>query len=389
MGPEAHRGMSSSSPAPRSRLFRAAAGLAVAAVVLALAELGLRLALGPPPPPLKVYRVVGQTDQYLVPTGDLLAPTYEDVMPIEPFAPRAEGRRFAALGGSSVHVGGMNVTTEQEFPALLGEALGVEALNLGAPGIDSFDIVQIVQELEEVSLDALVVYTGHNDLGNVLFQERYSELSSRLLVQTLPWLEHLQLFCQVRRAITRPDGRPRVKGIESLRPEQPRLDPVRRGIAIRHYATNLERVAWLCQQRDLPLVVVVPVCDLVRPPAQQPCSGEDCPDELHARGLAASQTDREEGARLLREARDRDQTIMRADGTMEDVVRAMQGQPGVTVVDAPWELPRDEAADVPATDLFVDHIHLSVAGHAAMAELLEPALGAALGPAPSLSPPQP
>ncbi len=355
------------------------AGILVAAAVLAIIEGGMRLVLGPPPPPVAVFQVKGEVETYLALTEQTARPTYQLQEEIPALSRTAGGA--AVLGGSSVHVGGGEVETPDEFASLLQQRLGVPFHNLGAPGLDSFDLVSIVEELSAVRLDLIVAYTGHNDLGNTMFQQRYGGAVGSWSVRMLPILEHLQLFSQLRRALRPPEG--------TTHPEQPglirrdrslRLTAAQQAAAVRFFTAKLGRIVWTCQRRGVPLILVVPASDLLSPPARDPCEpGLPCAKALWQRGVLATNEGRyAEGLALLQEARDRDPVTIRASSAIERAVRSFSDEPGVTVIDAAAELPRMGEGLVPHRRLFEDAIHLSVVGHMALADLLEPAARSAL-----------
>lgn len=335
----------------------------VAAVVLGAAEAAMRSLLGPPPPPVRVLHRQGQVDEYIVVNKDRAEAAYQILEPIGPFPLRADGPRIAVLGGSSIHVGGGGLDTAQEAATLLAERLGVAVLNLGMPGLDSHDIADIVEELAPVSLDALVVYTGHNDLGNTLFQGRYSSRFGDAEARVLAALEHLQLFCQLRRAVAATEGTPEA---EQGGPKMT-MTPSQRGAAIRYFAANIRRIVWHSQQRGLPLVLVVPASDLTRRPSHA-CPEAPCAAALWEQARTTGD------AAFLRQARDRDVVTIRAPSEVEEIVRSFAGEPGVTVVDAARDLPRDVRFDAPDRRLFLDPVHFSERGNVALAALLEPSL---------------
>lgn len=362
-------------------LRKLVAGILVALAVLALVEGGLRLVAGPPPPPVSVFQVKGDVETYLELTEQTARPTYQLIEEIPPFSRTAGGA--AVLGGSSVHVGGGQVETPDEFASLLSERLSVPFANLGAPGLDSFDLASIVTELSAVELDLLVIYTGHNDLGNVMFQQRYGDAVGGLSASFLPIFERTQLFSQLRRALRPPAGtaHPDKPGVirrdRSLRPTT-----AQRSAAARFLTANLQRIVWTCQRRDLPLILVVPASDLLAPPARDPCeAGVPCAKALWQRGVQANQQGQSaEGLALLQQARDIDPVTIRASSAVEAAVRSLADEPGVTVIDAAADLPRMDGRLVPHRRLFEDAIHLSLAGHVALADLIEPAARAALQP---------
>ena len=355
-------------------LRKLVAGILVALAVLALVEVSLRLIAGPPPPPVAVFQVKGAVEDYLELTAQAARPTYQLLEEIPPFSRTAGGA--AVLGGSSVHVGGGQVETPDEFASLLSERLGVPFANLGAPGLDSFDLASIVAELSAVELDLLIVYTGHNDLGNLMFQQRYGDMVGGISAAVLPIIERLQLFSQLRRALRPPAGtaHPEKPGIirrnRSLRPTA-----AQRSAAARFFTANLARIVWTAQRRSLPLILVVPASDLLAPPARDPCEAEKpCAKALWQHGVQLNhQGAPERGLAMLQQVRDIDPVTIRASSAIEAAVRSFASAPGVTVIDAAADLPRMRGQLVPHSQLFEDAIHFSPAGHVALADLLEPA----------------
>lgn len=344
-------------------MFRLLAGLAVAAAMLMLAEAVLRGLLGPPPPPVTVLHRRGQVDHYIEIHGETAEAAYQVLEPIGPFALRSAGPRIAVLGGSSVHVGGGGLPVAAEAASRLAEALDIEVLNLGMPGLDSHDLVEIVGELAPAGLDALVVYTGHNDLGNTLFQGRYTGRLGDAEARVLSALEHLQIFCQLRRAVAATEGHTE----EETGGPQMQMTAAQRDAAIRYFAANMRRIVWLAQRQGRPLVLVVPASDLTRRPSHR-CPEPPCAAALWEQARQTGDAD------YLRQARDRDVVAIRAPSAVEDIVRSLAGEPGVTVVDAAAELPRDARFDAPDRRLFIDPVHFSERGNQALADLLAPAV---------------
>ncbi|MDG1482832.1 MAG: SGNH/GDSL hydrolase family protein [Myxococcota bacterium] len=350
------------------------AGIVVALAVLALVEASLRLIAGPPPPPVAVFQVKGEVENYLELTAQTARPTYQLLEEISPFSRTAGGA--AVLGGSSVHIGRGQIETPDEFAGLLAKRLGVPFANLGAPGLDSFDLASIMAELSAVDLDLLIVYTGHNDLGNLMFQQRYGDLVGEFSAAVLPIVERTQLFSQLRRALGPPAGTAHPEKPHIIRRDRSlRPTAAQRSTAARFFTTNLARIVWTAQRRGLPLILVVPASNLLAPPARDPCQAEKpCAKTLWQHGVHLNQQgELEEGLAMLQQVRDIDPVTIRASSAIEAAIRSFANEPGVTVIDAAADLPRMDGQLVPHSQLFEDAIHFSPAGHAAMADLLEPA----------------
>jgi len=347
----------------QSRWIRLLLGLTVAGLLLGLTELGLRIALGPPGAPVQVYSgLEGPRDHWFEVNEDLLHATYQirqgDRGTRIPLV--RTGPRVAILGGSSVRGGSINLTSEQEFPDLLGDQLGIEIYNMGRPALDSHDLLAIMEELKEVEMDAWVVYTGHNDFGNTYFHQRYAGWSGGALARLEGLLERLQLYLQLRKAVgtakaNTADPNPMDQFSDSAVTEEQKKR------TMGHFELNLRRMVWLAQEVGVELVLVVPVSQLDVPPI--------------GKGKAAEELFK---AGSLVEARDADTIPIRAPTAAQDLVRRVASEEGVVLIDADADLPREPGEDYPETRLFMDHVHFTEYGHQAMAELIAPELQALL-----------
>lgn len=364
-------------------LRRFLAGLAVALGLLGLVELGLRLVLGPPPPPVKVYRVEEARDGYIEvvqrKAGVQAVLRYQvggdtPHFDLEPSAPR-----FAVLGGSSVHRGTQGIRPEQQFPGLLREATGFEVLNLGAPAFDSHDLAELTLEAVDLGLTGLVVYTGHNDIGNAWFFERFGSAGARWQAEALSLLENLQLYCQLRRLLDR--GQLVEMGAHNGGGAQGRLQPdsnlseERREVALRYLERNLRRIAHSCRRAGVELVLVTPASNAFTAPNPECLAEGVCAmDAFHA-ARELGQRDPERATALLWEAIERDRVPVRATPEVVELIRRVAEEEGVRLVDAAALLPRAPGGiDLPAHSLFQDHMHFTAEGQQHMADLLEPVL---------------
>ncbi len=360
------------------RLRLALAGILVAAVLIGLVELALRLALGPPPPPVKIYRVADSVDGYFTsdPRGRAI-PTYQQ-NGIEPFEGTPTGPRFAVVGGSSVHLGTRGISTEQEFPGLLAEATGFEVLNLGSPALDSNELAELVAEAVEWELTGLVVYTGHNDIGNTWFMERYGDTSSRWQATALSLLENLQLYVQLRRALSGPvvvelnEGGVRSKpSLEGGRG----VSAASRSRTLRYFDKNLRRIAYLCEKHDVELVLLTPVSNVFITPRPDCESPPECAMDYFHAAERARDSDPAQATEWFLDAVDLDSVPVRATREVGSIVRDVAEDSEAELLDTARLLPREaEGLDLPARWLFQDQMHFTPEGHAEMATLLEPVL---------------
>ncbi len=359
---------------PRSRIVRLLLGVSVALGVFAGVEIGLRLLLGPPVPTLEIHLVPRPSDRLLELGEETFGTVFRGPGEHPVFPIGSERPRFVVLGGSSVHEGEHGVGEALEFTQRCADRLGVVGINLGFPGLDSFDLVRIMEQLGPIDLDAMVVYAGHNDLGNVAMGRRYQGLGPFARLELQAGLERLRCYWLLAAGIARVGARKPRQGHP-----QP-LSAAQREAATRHFRANLERMAWISARQERPLVLVVPISRLTLPPEAQPCGGQDCPRPLFEAGMAERYRDPYAAAALLRRARDLDGLAVRASSSVQEAVREVAAAyDHVHLLDAPRLLPSEDGLAVPADELFSDPLHLSEAGHQALGGELATVLGPLLG----------
>ena len=347
----------------RALASRALSGLLLAAVVFAGLELVLRGGLGPPPPSVRVFRALGEHETYLAFQSTGWVPIYQDdLTPL----PVDDGRPLMAfLGGSTVHRGTPQLRRGGEFPGIVGRRLRIRSANLGNPGLDSHDLVEILRELlakGPENPDVAVVYTGHNDFGNARYQQRYGTVAKGVALRVQVTLERLQVYSQLSRLL-----RP-ARGVARQRGQSEDAGPLPEDAwraAGRDLERNLRRMVDLAQGASVPLFFVTPISSVLMPPADPRCDDGVC---LQERYLAAREAGDGEG---LRQVRDLDRVSLRAPSSVRTFLLDLaDAHPGVWVVDAETGMPQDPVFGVPATQSFVDAIHLSPSGHRDLGTLI-------------------
>ena len=250
---------------------RALAGGVVAAALLGGVELVLRGLLGPPPPAVRVFAGLQVPERWLLTEGDRVRAAGEgmaDELGEVGFSCAGSGPRMLFLGGSSVHGGTPDLDAAEEFPALVGEARGVETLALAQPGLDSHALVELMEAFGDCRAEVVVVYMGHNDLGNVRFYDRYGSLGQGLTVRFQAALGELQLYAQLRRAVGGVSGAQRGRGAGAEHIPAP-LEVVRVDAALTAFEANVARMRWLTAAQGRTLVLVPPLSDLLSEPVDQ------------------------------------------------------------------------------------------------------------------------
>jgi lysophospholipase L1-like esterase len=288
------------------------------------------------------------------------------------FPPTMYRERIAVLGGSSVHGGSNNLSGRQEFPALLGNKIGVEVINLGNPSLDSHDLSSILEELQSYPMSAWVVYTGHNDFGNTYFHQRYKGWSGLMGAYMELWMSRSALYQGLRRGLNTPEGntaQPNPKKQFS----GPYITQAQKVRALSYFQENIERMVWLAQKNKIPIIFVVPLRDVQRAPLGG-CHEKPCSLELYDEGISLRSSDPERALDLLDRAADADEVPLRVISDAQDFLRSLEGE-GVYVVDTPLQLKEELSSGA----LFQDHVHLTAEGHKRVSDVLSDALNGIVG----------
>ncbi len=345
-----------------------AAGLITAAVCFAVLEGLMRLFLGAPPHPIMVRSMMGSYERYFDVLEGYAYTTYqytEPDGPCPPFRCKTERTRIAILGASSVRTG-VDVALEDRFSERITARTGLQTLNLGCSGADSFDLVGVLEELLQWPVSVVVVYTGHCDVGNAFLLQRYSTPFGRATARLQPLLERSQLFVQYRRALS---------GISRQQPpdqDHEGLWPDEIALIEEGFERNVRRIVALCRAADVPLVLTVPASDLTYPPPEGATEPGREAYRAWQEGMALLDSDPDAAVVLLEQGRDGSARPVRASSFVEQTLRQLALEEQVPLVDARRDLPAHPSGVVPDPDLFVDELHLSSSGHEALTDLLVP-----------------
>lgn len=362
-----------SAPGTISLARKLAFALVTSLLLLAVVEGALRLVFGPPPPPVLVYNTYNKKQGYFAESGGQVKATYIELDPPAPFPAQPTGPRCMVIGGSSVHGGSPDVSAKGEFPALIEASTGITMVNLGVPGHDSFDHVNVVKDALRWPWTCMVLYMGHNDFGNTYFQARYGDLAGGLQARAQATFERLQLYVQLSRLV-KPTAGTATRRMGLPTSTEGFMTETRWWAALRYLRANTEQILWMAEKAGVAVVMVSPASSLLDRPAQGDCSEPGCAMMLYQQAVKLRSADPVEAAALLRRARDNDRVPLRAPGAAQDALRSVAQEHGALWVDAEAALPQERDLKIPAKALFRDAVHFTVAGHQAMATLLAPAV---------------
>ncbi len=334
--------------------------------------------------------------------------------------------RIFTLGGSTT--AGRPYDDQVSFSRWLERYLGAadpsrhfEVINAGAISYASYRVVVVMKELVRYSPDLFIVYTGHNEF---LEERTYRELARQNAVRK--WLRSNLLRFRLARLVATAGGAGRSSPGSILEEEvKTRLD-VFSGLdayhrddeltssILEHFTFNLEQMALVAGQHQVPLLFVAPLSNLKDfSPFKSEHSIELTPalDRRFASLLEQSRRhladlDWETALALLLEARaidpefaeehyragqahfglgdyaaartafvkakDLDVAPLRALESIVDRVRERARLDGIPLIDLPALIEADSSEryghDIPGNEYLLDHVHPDLAVHSLIAE---------------------
>ena len=378
------------------------AGLLIAAAFLLVVEGLLRVTLGPPVPELAATMPDG-SQELIRHTESGIAPLYQHTRKQPAVSATRPGTtpRIVWLGGSSIHGGSRDITREEEAPGRAGALLGVESLNFAGIGIDTVAIGAILENVLTLRPDVLVLYTGHNELGNAVFTGRYGDartaqiatLRARFGASRL--YQTLEMVIRGRETLTLPSER---------NERQYTVGEATRTEIHWRYEERLRHIVSVASSSGVKVVLATLMSNPVAPSMEFSCPEamkragfrgvrpEAMPvDQLTDANIAAAEAmapgcrdlqwlraRRAGDVATLDELRDTDPLPVRADRTLNGIIRRVAAETGATLVDVEASA-RMAGAGLEPSAWFLDPMHLTVDGHDALARMV------AQGVAPLLS----
>jgi len=364
-------------------------GLLVALVVLSVAEGVARVVREAPEEFLVAEPVTGPA--FILEEGRV-TPVFQGAWAVPDFEVAPSGTRVAFLGASSVRAGTPELSIDQEFPALVGDALGVEALNLGVPGATAEDLDERFDAVLGFGPSAIVLYSGHNAF--------VTASQKGLLDEGGIWAG--VLLRRSRLALWMSDHIGTQRHAEAgFAFDEAMRDRVR--------STHVETLQAMVRRSSVPVLLVTVVSNPFAAPIANDCpsayadigvtaphfGAEARPPNLmgvtpemtanwaleceqgaylHARALWESGR-LEEGRAALDAIRDTETLPMRADSPTNVALRAVEG---VVLVDADRAF-REHGLGLEPSAWWHDAVHPNALGHEALAAVIAPELAATLG----------
>ena len=289
--------------------------------------------------------------------------------------------RLAAVGGSSVfHL-------QPEF-ANLAERLGqeladrydrVEILNGGGRAYGTHRLVAVLAELLEYDVDAVLLYSGHNEFEEVEQLQLADAdgaglqrlLARSALVRRLrDWILYVRVevlrWQHNRRILEGPAPTTWAVHARAWRYDFTLADVAER---MESYRRNLTLMLDLCRRAGVPIVIGTVPSDLFKPYLPEAAWREyQQVGKLYRSGRMA------EGAylgrKILRETPGRHQSS----DLENEIIRSLAAEHGIPLADVERAVVAREPHGVPGETLFRDHCHLNDAGNGIWRETFEQAL---------------
>lgn len=393
-------------------------GLLVAAAVLLLAEVVVRLVAGPPLPPV-VMRMPDGKQGLFDEVGGELRPRLEQHQRWWPTGPKQAGRpRVAWLGSSSLEC---RPSHRHKAALRVGEALGLETVNLAVGGMDTAHLVAELPGVLALEPDLVVIYEGHNDLGNALFTQRYADPRQVRIARTRQVLTHSRVYELLEMGWRKAEERDAIIWFDKL---EGSLDAEARALVLRDYEERLDGIVATLRGAGVPVVLSTVVSNAFFPSALPSCpqaqaaigmpldirgmpsaaasvqhvdqarlaalrAETPCWDLDHVAARLLWSQDRAAGAAALVALRDIDPTPVRGTSETNRAITRVGARRGAVVVDTAAAF-QARGGGVEPEGWFMDQLHFNEAGDQALAASLAPAVAHALGrPDPGLAWPSP
>ncbi len=371
------------------RFRRAWMGCAVALAMLLALEGALRVLSEPAEPQPMVRPRWEPGPAPFVQRRSHVFPRYQGVDAIGPFRarPKTGVARIMAFGGSSVR-GGSRLPPKHEFPGELGDRLkgAVEVVNLARPGLDSHQLRPLLEQALQFQPALVLLYMGHNDLGNVVQEARFGSPAEALALRLRLLLGHLRLYSLLKRQILSAPGARLVGVVAPGARFIPADDPIRARVAA-ELEQNLLAMVQAIQAAGAQALLVTPISDWVSAaPLGRGCAEivteteaqlerallahPECPELRFQRGRLRLQRDEEGAYADLRAALEADPLPLRATRIMTDAVRSAAQRSGARLLDLEAEV--EAAFGAPPPQWFRDGVHFTAAGHREVSRRLAP-----------------
>ena len=247
--------------------------------LLLVAEGAARLMMGSPGE--SIYAEVPSASSALTRVdGDELHLLYQQaVTESEPISrtPTANQPRVVWMGGSSMRGGNPGMPREREAAEQVARLLDVESINMASPGLDTGHHLALLPDVLSLSPDAVVIYAGHNDLGNQVLLARFSSAGFLRVAWIQQVLTRSRLYTLLASTIRQ---RHVLRVPQPDENAQARVDEAMRMQLTETYVARLSAMVEALQRAGIAVVVATPASNPTTPSMIW-----RCPDAMATLGL--------------------------------------------------------------------------------------------------------
>lgn len=312
-----------------------------------------------------------------------------------PFAKRKpkDGYRLVVQGGSTA--AGFPYGRWASLAGMLGDRLGatfpdrdVEVISTAMAAVNSYTLLDFVDEIVAIHPDAVLIYAGHNEYMGVMgvgsgLTERRSRAATLL---------HLRLrrfrFYQYLQALVAEGREALAAASQGPGPEETLMTRAAKGVRIpygselraagrRQFEANLADILKTYREAGIPVYLGTLVSnEKDRPPFAGDSGDPDGASAWYARGRRAQEAGDLVAAReAYRNARDRDELPFRAPEAFNEVLRSAAARdPNVTLVDVESRFVAASPDGLVGNELMLEHVHPNAEGYFLLADAYYDAL---------------
>ncbi|MDZ7314969.1 MAG: GDSL-type esterase/lipase family protein [candidate division KSB1 bacterium] len=353
--------------------------------ILGMVELGLRIAgyAGAPklfisaPKPYSHLLRINPTIARRYFRSDRMIPTpsHDTFLKSKP----ENGLRIFVLGGSTT--AGYPYDENARFSRILENALQaaeparpIEVVNLAMSAINSYALLDMMDELLEQKPDLILIYAGHNEYYGALgVGSRESLGRNRGWVLTALKLRRSRLFMLTRSVVTRlrkvaekPTTATLMERI--VAEQQIPLDSPLYTAGIRQFEANLDAILKKAKRRGVPVVLSELVSNLADQPPFLSLPDHSAEQSFREAKAAEQAGDWQRAKSLYLQAKEQDALRFRAPETMNQVIRTAADRYRLPLVPMVRRFEAASPNGIIGGTLMIDHLHPNLQGYRLMAE---------------------
>ncbi len=301
----------------------------------------------------------------------------------------SNGLRIFVLGGSTTagYPYGANIMFSRTLYFLLKKSFPdryVEVINTAMAAINSYSLVDFLDEILDEQPDAILIYAGHNEYYGALGVASYESLGrSPLVIYAYLKLKKFRTFLLIRDGVVRlKHWIARLIGVE--RPAEPSATLMERIVAeqeipyhsalyyagLKQFRSNLEIILRQCARHNVPVVLSELVSNIRDLSPFVSVSTDSFPpaETVFARArVAENQGDWQTARRLYYQAKDLDALRFRAAEELNEIIHQLGTQYTVPVVPMKQYFEHHSPHQLVGNNLMVDHLHPNIEGFFLMA----------------------